>query len=364
MSSVQTKKAPRQINLDILRILACFMVVLIHAAPANWADLNGTTIAYNTYDSIARAAVPIFFMVSGALFLARPGGISLKKLYTSNILKLFTIYLTWTLFYAVCNVLESEAFALQNWSEAWALFLQGILEPKFHLWFLPTMIILYMAMPALYAIVHYDNARYLPYCTLLFLALAIITHSTGLIPNMTSDIPEVLARASIRLLGYSGYFLLGYWLTTLKYERIHIWQLLLVLAVVIAISIVGAHLFAAETGGKPTPIRLFLANFSLPILLEAALLFMIFQKLGPSLNARAASSTRFTKGVLALSTASLAIYVLHPFFLEHTTAFLGFGALTFSPWLAVPLRALITFVCCALIGLVLNKIPFVKKWLV
>lgn len=68
--------------------------------------------------------------------------------------------------------------------------------------------------------------------------------------------------------------------------------------------------------------------------------------------------------VVAVSAASLAIYVLHPFVLEHTRAWLGFDALAFTPWLAVPVRALIVFIICLAVGLVLTRIPFVKKWIV
>lgn len=358
---MSSAKPTRQLNLDALRILASFMVVLMHVSPQDWTNLNDTTIVYNTIDSIARSAVPLFFMISGALFLSKKGGISVKKLYSSNILKLLTIYLVWTVFYAVVSAIDSQAFAQQNWSEAGSLLLGHVLSPKYHLWFLPMMIVLYMAMPALYAIVHYDKARYLPYCCALFLALTVVGNSTGLIPNPSSDIPFVFAKAVVRLLGYSGYFLLGYYLSTLKLSRVRIWQLVLALVLTMGISVVLAHLYAADTGGSP--VRPLLANFSLPILIEAALIFMIFVKLKPRFNER--TSERTSKAIVAVSAASLAIYLIHPFIKEHTFyLFGGYEALPLAPWIAVPLVAVALFAVSMLVGLVLKKIPFVNKWIV
>lgn len=53
----------RILNYDLLRIIACFMVVLIHVSASKWemvAPQYGSWKAMNLYDSFARTAVPIF----------------------------------------------------------------------------------------------------------------------------------------------------------------------------------------------------------------------------------------------------------------------------------------------------------------
>ena len=67
------KKPERQIHFDLLRILACFMVVVLHAA-SRFFDTTPVEaenwMAYNAYDALVRSAVPLFVMLSGVFFLA------------------------------------------------------------------------------------------------------------------------------------------------------------------------------------------------------------------------------------------------------------------------------------------------------
>lgn len=70
-------------SFDVMRIVAVLSVVLIHAAdgflnPA-YNDTAGF-MAANFFDSIARLAVPIFLMISGALMLDEDKDITLKKM--------------------------------------------------------------------------------------------------------------------------------------------------------------------------------------------------------------------------------------------------------------------------------------------
>ena len=61
----------RCIYFDILRIVACFAVIIIHVC--SWylySDINSPNWqVFNFYNSIVKWSVPIFVMISGALFL-------------------------------------------------------------------------------------------------------------------------------------------------------------------------------------------------------------------------------------------------------------------------------------------------------
>ena len=76
----------RDYSLDILRILACVMVVGIHTTMEGWYNISPRSynwIVLNFYDTLVRPAVPLFFMISGALFLSKDS-IDIKKLWTKN----------------------------------------------------------------------------------------------------------------------------------------------------------------------------------------------------------------------------------------------------------------------------------------
>lgn len=61
----------RQIHLDILRIIACLMVVLMHS-PMLRSDASG--LLYSGCYYLTSPCIGLFFMVSGALLLPPPHG--------------------------------------------------------------------------------------------------------------------------------------------------------------------------------------------------------------------------------------------------------------------------------------------------
>lgn len=92
----------RKIYCDYLRLIATFAVVVLHVSASNWygADVHGLAWqSFNFYDSATRWSVPIFVMISGALFLGRE--IPIKKIYSKYILRLVIAFFTWNLFYAI-----------------------------------------------------------------------------------------------------------------------------------------------------------------------------------------------------------------------------------------------------------------------
>ena len=93
---INKNNSQRDYNMDLLRILASLMVIVIHVSAYNFLDTPTKSIewlSYDMYDSIVRSAVPIFLMISGAFFLNDKIQNNLKKLYTKNIFK--KIFLNW-----------------------------------------------------------------------------------------------------------------------------------------------------------------------------------------------------------------------------------------------------------------------------
>ena len=64
----------RVIYFDYLRIISIFSVVVLHMAGQNWktSDVNSFNWGwFNLVDSLVRWGVPVFVMISGALFLEK-----------------------------------------------------------------------------------------------------------------------------------------------------------------------------------------------------------------------------------------------------------------------------------------------------
>ena len=84
----------RNIQYDLLRILAAFSVVMLHSAAQHWYDLPIDSLDWkvvNAYDACFRFGVPIFVMISGAIFLDPLRELDMRRLYRHNILRLVVI---------------------------------------------------------------------------------------------------------------------------------------------------------------------------------------------------------------------------------------------------------------------------------
>ena len=79
MSNVTT----RNFSLDLLRVVACYMVIQVHAEEFFYIGANGTVINDTNsfwvaiYNSLFRAAVTLFVMITG--YLKKKKNIKIKK---------------------------------------------------------------------------------------------------------------------------------------------------------------------------------------------------------------------------------------------------------------------------------------------
>ena len=74
--------AKRETYFDCLRILATFAVMILHIASQYWYAVDAGTYewkVFSFYDGMVRWAVPVFVMISGALFLSRD--MSLERIF-------------------------------------------------------------------------------------------------------------------------------------------------------------------------------------------------------------------------------------------------------------------------------------------
>ena len=122
-----------------LRLFAAFAVVLMHTAsqgfntgPVDSADWRWFAL----WDSAVRWPVPIFMMITGALFLPRKT--TLRQALTGYIPRMVLAFLLW-----------SAVYALHTGGD----FLPKLAAGHYHLWYLPYLCGIYLAMPFLQRIV-------------------------------------------------------------------------------------------------------------------------------------------------------------------------------------------------------------------
>lgn len=123
-----------------------FFVVVIHVASYGMEVLDPMTfnwIIRNIITCAVRCAVPIFFMLSGILFLEKE--VSVKILYKKYIARIAIAWAVWSAFYAVIDYIAS----LKSGEASLYYFVLRFLTGHYHLWFLPALIVAYIFQPVL-----------------------------------------------------------------------------------------------------------------------------------------------------------------------------------------------------------------------
>lgn len=332
-------------NLDILRIIAIAAVVVIHTTQ-NMSKLDVTSFDWavlNVYDGLVRWAVPVFVMISGVLFLNPAKEQPLKKLYKKNVLRIVTIILFWGIVYAALNHPPADL----SFSSLYGFFRTAVLG-HYHMWFLYMIAGLYILVPILRCIA--ASPKTLDY----FLIVAFVLNT--LLPFVTSfghlslltDLTESMLFQMP--LGYSFYFLLGYWLSERTFTRKQEAGVYLLGIAGIAATIVLTYL-ASQAAGKP--VLTYYGNFSLPVCLASVALFVFSKRWPLKLGGK--------HPVIALLSAStLGVYLIHVIVLD-VLAKAGLSAMAFNPIVAVPATAGAAIVISFALAALMTKIPFFNK---
>ena len=209
----------RDINIDIIRIVACLMVVTMHAPMPNENAIGIFNAALSYYNA---PCIGLFFMVSGALLLPIKGdGIDfLKRRFT----KIAGPTIFWSIFYIACR------YFFDGTSEGIAKSILSIpFSPQGHgvMWFMYTLAGLYLIAPIISAWLERASKKEIE----IYLSIWILTTCYPLLKLfLTTQTGET--SILYYLSGFAGYFLLGYYLK--KYPKAISYTILLP-AIIIAI---------------------------------------------------------------------------------------------------------------------------------
>lgn len=202
--------------IDVLRAVATLMTVFIHVSLNNWYGYIGTTnwTVFTAYGCLVRACVPVFFMISGALLLDENRKLDVKRLFTHNILRLAGFLLVWSFIYQLYHLgVRREAGDISA-----AVMLQQSLENIFtgstqaHLWFIYSLIGLYLCLPVLRVFTGHAQKRHLEYFLLLWALFQTVFPQLSTLPLLRC-VSINAAKLDVSLIsGYVGYFILGHYL--------------------------------------------------------------------------------------------------------------------------------------------------------
>lgn len=359
MSSTKPLNTKKRYNyLDILRILSSFLIVSVHVSALNWEDVSVTTSQWQTmnfFDCLSILGVPLFFMISGALFLDTQYQLSFKNLFLSKVLRLFLIYHFWLLVYNTIPFFQGNlTFDFVTIKDE--LFLKTLLgKGIYHLWFLPQLILLYLISPILREA--FQKKTVTQYFLLLFaLAGALLPTTFAYDYPYRTIVQSYYNRTDLVLMtGYVGYFVLGHYLHTHMTDilsRKKITGLIMIAAICMAVVILACSNDALI---KDKPSVILNNPLMLPQFISCGALFIVIKQIP-------FKQGRFMPLISKLSTYTMGIYLLHPLILN-ILADLQVSTLIIHPIVMIPLLTLLVYLLSLLITRILFFIPIVNKWL-
>lgn len=180
----------RNVNLDLIKSLACVSVVGLHAV-----SMNNYTVYY-----LCDCGVPLFFMVNGYLLLSREQAgypYAIRKI--AHILK---IVLSWNFLITIPVFIFRQKFANPLRLAFDSLLQRGYL---WHFWFFGSLIIIYLFLPLLHRL-FFEKTHYHRLACLVFMGVCLCMSTLSMIKGypLGMFVPQPL-----RLWTWMFYFLSG-----------------------------------------------------------------------------------------------------------------------------------------------------------
>lgn len=352
MEQKQTDGKSRIGYLDLLRVLACVLVVGVHVSAMclEQEDVNSINFkVMNGLDCLSILGVPLFVMISGALLLDEAHSDTERHLYLHKIPRLVFLYFFWRVVYnTLLFVQNGTTWGYENIKQE--IVLDSLLgKGIYHLWFLPMLAVLYLVTPFLKSFAA-DRKKCFWFCGLCFLyAVFFPTILKYDFPYRTivSALYDQFSCAMFS--GYVGIYVLGHVLHRFLPPLSEKWLCLsgCAGAVMLGLEIAACNQESERLGKLSTILN---TPFSINAFVASVCIFIIVKNLHQRGNRMAGRLAKYTFGT----------YLIHPFLLELYKDW-GFDTLFAPAAIAVPLVTLLIAVLSMLVVFLLSKIPLVRK---
>ncbi|PIE58032.1 MAG: hypothetical protein CSA33_05075 [Desulfobulbus propionicus] len=331
------------VNFDLLRVVACFLVVLLHTSGYKFYIFDEYWWASNFYDSLSRCSVPIFFMISGALLLTKEENIFL--FYKKRVQRLLPPIIAWSIIYMLWNYYHGVSYGnLWGWIKT---LLKG--PVFFHLWYLYSIFGLYLFTPFLRKI--YINSSIKEKVIFLFIwffvsSLPSLSHLFDIKANIVS---VYNLKYFSDYIGYffSGAFLYEYRRNVTKYNIINILGYMISVFCIMFFT----YIFSKKNG---SPTEIFYVYTSIFVIMSSLFFYNICYKAGYIIN------NLFAKIIRYLSQLTLGIYCIHILVMDRLYVYFSINVNMGNVWWSIPLTAVISFCFSAIIILIIKKIKIIR----
>ncbi len=342
MSSVK-----RDTGYDLIRSIAIFLVVCIHSNVAilgvGQASPFWCTIA--VLQPLILTAVPLFFMVSGALLLSDKREESISDHLKKRVGKQLVPFLVWSVVYVVAKaVISGSGLKLSSFT--------GLIEEPayYQFWFMYPLLGIYLLLPLIKPIVKNCDKKKIEY----FLVLNFIFSYA--VPVFSKYVLKAEVSPHIDLVlceGYLGYFVLGYYLKEYHREvKLSKATALLLIGAVPTIAVAVRECYLVYQTGAGYMGHAYLTYMTPRFVLMCAGVFLLLQNKKYKLKEKSANA------LAIVSTLSIGVYYIHMLVLTVIEK-IGFAGES-NPLILVG-KVVVTYLVSLFGAFVISKIPFVRK---
>lgn len=348
-------KKERMLWPDILRIIASFFVVLIHVTSVGISDyeVGSLTWGVNLFlNSIGHWAIPVFFMISGMLFLSPERELPVKKLFTQYVRRVVLCIVVWGFLYSLLDQYIYSKVSVKSIAVA----IYGILTGNtgYHMWFLYVLLILYITTPILRILIVNATKRQLQYVIVVWFLFSLCVGQLNYFAEFFLGTEELLPYNALVITGHSGYFLIGYYFKAYPVSKKWRYVLYIAALLLIATMPVVNILLSCFTGEHS--IDVIISPTGIYNCVVASAVFVFVSNLREN-----GCSERIRKSFHKLAERTFGIYLLHVLFIFLIFRILKADFLALCPPVMALGYCVIIYTLSLLSAWILSKFPIVKK---
>lgn len=349
---------------DAIKVLAISLVCIYHYNNLNFNILDNQNfgVYLNYYvQSISSMAVPLFFMVNGALLLNKPYKL---RSHLEKVFYLYILFFVWSFISLIIFIpIEGASYSLKEFLKAWFLLKQGTSN---HLWFLQALISVYLLFPFIKLIYDLPDRILLKlFCFIIF----IFSFGNLFLSSLLNSVEFMFRLNYFKHDSFSFfpginpfgnyYYALFYFVAggvmaeRIKDNKINVSIRALLASFLIALFLLFLYGILMSVSNKVLFDTVWDGNYSIMTLIMASSTFLFFSKL-------TYEKEKINYALAIIGSNTLGIYLIHRFVGAITLPY--FRNLTLSNSLVLNiLYALFLVLSSLLIVFIVKKFPLLRK---
>jgi len=336
----------RILYIDILRIISILAVITIHVCSSFFKNINVDWVVANLYDSVSRWSVPVMVMISGLLLLDPQKEYPIKIFFKKRFNKILIPLIFWSIVYTIwkykTGIIAGQPLPI-------GLILKSFIDGTvfYHLWFVYMIIGLYISTPILRIFIKHATRNDMKY----FLIVWFI--SSNIIDILMKRI-HVGSMIDLHLFtGYAGYFLLGYYLKDLEYDKKGIISLPYILFIGgFLITFVGTYIISINKGLFD---GIFYNYLALNVVMMSIGIFLLIKEIewGKTIK-----NAYLKNSILDIGPLAFGIYLIHALILQWLNLSIE---IKWNPLVDIPVTVILVASISYILINIMKKLPLIEK---